>query len=136
MIYGAGPVGLMAAYSAQLKGASQIMVVDRLPDRLKLVQWAGAIPIDDSKGDHIEQILELTKGEGADKGCECVGYQAHDPRGHEHPNMTMNDLVKSVRATGVLGVVGYSCRKIRKDRTSSPSTGRSPSTSESSGARG
>lgn len=43
---------------------------------------------------------------GRDKGCECVGYQAHDAHGHEHPNMTMNDLVKSVRATGVLGVVG------------------------------
>ena len=106
VIYGAGPVGLMAAYSAQLRGASQIMVVDRLPDRLKLAQWTGAIPIDDSKRDHVEQILELTKGEGADKGCECVGYQAHDPRGREHPNMTMNDLVKSVRATGILGVVG------------------------------
>jgi glutathione-independent formaldehyde dehydrogenase len=35
-----------------------------------------------------------------------VGYQAHDPRGHEHPNMTMNALVKSVRLTGMLGVVG------------------------------
>lgn len=106
VIYGAGPVGLMAALSAQLKGASQIMVVDRLPDRLRLAELAGAIAIDDSKGDHVDQILALTQGEGADKGCECVGYQAHDPRGREHPNMTMNDLVKSVRATGRLGVVG------------------------------
>ncbi len=130
------PVGLMAAYCAQLKGASQIMVVDRLLDRLKLAQWAGAIPIDDSKGDHVEQILELTKGEGADKGCECVGYQAYDPRGRGHPNMTMNDLVKSVRSTGILGVGGYSCRRTRKDRTSSPSTVKSPSTSGSSGAKG
>ncbi len=106
VIYGAGPVGLMAAYSAQLKGASQVMVVDRLADRLKLVEMAGAIPIDDSKGEHVDRILDLTQGEGADKGCECVGYQAHDPRGHEHPAMTMNDLVKSVRPTGRLGVVG------------------------------
>ena len=36
IIYGAGPVGLMAAYSASLKGASKIMVIDRHPDRLKL----------------------------------------------------------------------------------------------------
>src|SRR5882724_3325234 len=106
VIYGAGPVGLMAAYSAQLKGASQVMVVDRHPDRLRLAEKIGAVAIDDSDGDHVDQVLELTQGEGADKGCECVGYQAHDPRGHEHPNMTMNDLVKSVRATGVLGVVG------------------------------
>ena len=106
VIYGAGPVGLMAAFSAQLKGASKVIVVDRLADRLRLAEMAGAIPIDDSDGDHVEQILALTDGEGADKGCECVGYQAHDPRGREHPNMTMNDLVKSVRPTGRLGVVG------------------------------
>jgi threonine dehydrogenase-like Zn-dependent dehydrogenase len=85
VIYGPGPEGLMAAYSAQLKGAAQIMVVDRLPDRLRLAEMAGAIPIDDSNGDHVERIRELTRGEGADKGCECVGYQAHDPEGMNTP---------------------------------------------------
>jgi hypothetical protein len=35
-----------------------------------------------------------------------VGWQAHDPQGTEHPNATMNNLVKSVRATGAIGVVG------------------------------
>jgi threonine dehydrogenase-like Zn-dependent dehydrogenase len=48
----------------------------------------------------------MTGGEGADKGCECVGYQAHDPQGEEHANMTMDNLVQSVRPTGMLGVVG------------------------------
>src|ERR1700735_4270645 len=105
-IYGAGPVGLFAAYSAILKGASKVMIVDRLKDRLALAEKVGAIPIDDSKGSPVEQILELTAGKGADKGCECVGYQAHDVEGHEHPNMTMNNLVDSVAATGKLGVVG------------------------------
>ncbi len=106
VIYGAGPVGLMAAMSASLKGASKIMIVDRLADRLALAEKMGAIAIDDSDGNAVEQVLELTKGEGADKGCECVGYQAHDPSGEEHPNMTMNDLVRAVRPTGILGVVG------------------------------
>ena len=106
VIYGAGPVGLMAAYSATIRGASQVMVVDRLQDRLALAAEVGAIAIDDSQASPVEQVLALTDGEGADKGCECVGYQAHDPAGHEHPNMTMNNLVQSVRATGALGVVG------------------------------
>jgi threonine dehydrogenase-like Zn-dependent dehydrogenase len=106
VIYGCGPVGLMAAHSAMIRGASQVMVIDRHPDRLKLAEEIGAIAIDDSDGDHVEQVLELTGGEGADRGCECVGYQCHDPAGHEIPNMTMNDLVKSVRPTGGLGVVG------------------------------
>ena len=106
VVYGAGPVGLMAAYSAIIKGASQVMIVDRHPDRLRLGEQIGAIPIDRSKGDPVEQILEMTDGQGADKGCECVGWQAHDPQGDEQPNLTMNNLVKSVRATGAIGVVG------------------------------
>jgi glutathione-independent formaldehyde dehydrogenase len=106
VIYGAGPVGLMAAYSAMIKGASKVMVVDRHPDRLNLAESIGAIPIDDSKHPPVDQVKLLTAGEGADKGCECVGYQAHDPQGNEHPNMTMNNLVHSVRATGAIGVVG------------------------------
>jgi len=106
VVYGAGPVGLMAAYSAILKGASKVMLVDRHPDRLRLAEKIGVIPVDDSKGDPVEQILELTDNEGADRGCECVGFQAHDPQGHEHPNLTMNNLVKSVRPTGGIGVIG------------------------------
>ncbi|WP_328316302.1 glutathione-independent formaldehyde dehydrogenase [Streptomyces sp. NBC_00388] len=105
VVYGGGPVGLMAAYSANLRGAAQVFVVDRHPDRLRLAEQAGAIAIDDSDGDHVERIKELTGG-GADKGCECVGYQAHDPQGNETPESTMNDLVASVKATGAIGVVG------------------------------
>lgn len=105
VIYGCGPVGLMAAHSAMIKGASKIIIVDRHPDRLALAKDIGAIAVDDSKGDPVEEILDLTDG-GADRGCECVGYQCHDPAGHEVPNMTMNALVKCVRPTGGLGVVG------------------------------
>jgi glutathione-independent formaldehyde dehydrogenase len=106
VVYGAGPVGLLAAYSATIKGAAKVIVVDRHPDRLALAEKIGAIAVDDTKGSPVEQVLELTDGEGADRGCECVGWQAHDPQGHEHPNMTMNNLVQSVRATGGIGVVG------------------------------
>lgn len=106
VIYGAGPVGLLAAYSATIKGAAQVMIVDRHPDRLRLAQTIGAVAIDDSKVSPVERVLELTGGQGAHRGCECVGWQAHDPQGHEHPNMTMNNLVQSVRPTGGIGVVG------------------------------
>jgi glutathione-independent formaldehyde dehydrogenase len=106
VVFGAGPVGLMAAYSSMLKGASKVMVVDRHPDRLALAEQIGCIAIDDSKGSPSEQVKALTKGQGADRGCECVGYQAHDPQGHEHPNMTMDELIDSVRPTARLGVVG------------------------------
>ncbi|GII58085.1 glutathione-independent formaldehyde dehydrogenase [Planotetraspora thailandica] len=106
VVYGAGPVGLMAAYSATLQSASKVMVVDRHPDRLAKAEEIGAIAIDDSRTSPVDQVMELTQGMGADRGCECVGYQAHDPQGHEHPNMTLNNLVNSVKFTGTIGVVG------------------------------
>jgi len=106
VIFGAGPVGLMAAYSAIIKGAGKVFVVDRHPDRLALAEKIGAIPVDDSAVDPVEFVQENTMGLGADNGCECVGYQAHDPQGHEHPNMTLNRLVQAVRFTGRIGVVG------------------------------
>jgi glutathione-independent formaldehyde dehydrogenase len=106
VIYGAGPVGLLAALSASIQGASKIIVVDQHPDRLKLAQSIGAIPVDQSKGGVVEQILALTDGKGADCGCEAVGYQCHDGHGREVPNLTMNNLVKTVKATGGIGVIG------------------------------
>lgn len=106
VIYGAGPVGLMAAYSANLKGVSKVMVVDTHKDRLKLAEQIGAIAIDDTEGDGVDRILSLTGGKGADRGCECVGYQCCNMHREEVPNLTMNNLVKTVKATGGIGVVG------------------------------
>ena len=106
VVYGAGPVGLMAALSAYVKGASQVMVVDVHKDRLALAEQLGATAIDDSQGHAAERVLELTNGQGADCGCECVGYQCCNMHGKEVPNLTMNNLVKTVKATGGIGVVG------------------------------
>jgi glutathione-independent formaldehyde dehydrogenase len=106
VIWGAGPVGLMAAMSATVRGAGQIFVVDRQPDRLRLAEKIGATPIDDSAGDAVQQVLDATRGEGADKGVEAVGYQAHDARGEEEPGLTINSLIQAVRPTGRIGVVG------------------------------
>ncbi|MDB5773839.1 MAG: Threonine dehydrogenase and related Zn-dependent dehydrogenase [Burkholderia sp.] len=106
VIYGAGPVGLMAAHSAAIKGASMVMVVDMHKDRLALAERLGAIPIDNSDGSCVDQVMKLTGGQGADCGCECVGYQCCDHTMHEVPNLTMNNLVQTVKPTGGIGVVG------------------------------
>ena len=104
-VFGAGPVGLMAAHSAFLLGASRVFVADYQPDRLKLAEAYGADPIDISKGDAAEQITEANGGY-VDRGVEAVGYQAHDHSGNEHPELVLDNLVKVVRAAGAIGVVG------------------------------
>jgi len=107
-VYGAGPVGLMAAYCAQLRGASAVFVVDRVPERLAKAQSIGAVPIDFTAGDPAEQIKGLTGGEGVDKGVDAVGYQATSGHDHskEEPATVLNSLIESVRPTGALGVPG------------------------------
>jgi glutathione-independent formaldehyde dehydrogenase len=105
-VFGAGPVGLMAAHSAFLKGAAQVFVVDKEPDRLALAAEIGATPVNFADTDPQQAILDGTDGFGADCGIEAVGYQAHDQAGEEHPEMVLDNLVKVVRATGHIGVVG------------------------------
>jgi glutathione-independent formaldehyde dehydrogenase len=104
-VFGAGPVGLMAAHSAFIRGASRVFVVDKEPDRLRLAESIGAEAIDISDGDPVGQITEANRGE-VDRGVEAVGYQAHDPSGEEHPELVLDNLVKVVRTTGAIGVVG------------------------------
>ncbi|AWL41908.1 MULTISPECIES: glutathione-independent formaldehyde dehydrogenase [Streptomyces] len=106
VVSGAGPVGLMAAYSSLLRGASKVFVIDKVPSRLALAEQIGAIPVDYSKVDAVEQIIEQTRGAGVDKGIDAVGYQATVQEGEEQPAIVLNSLVKAVRATGMLGVVG------------------------------
>ena len=106
VVFGAGPVGLMAAYSAVLKGASTVFVVDKVASRLKLAEQIGAVPIDFLTGDPVEQISDATGGAGADKGIDAVGYQATVSSGEEQPAVVLNQLVDAVRHTGRIGVVG------------------------------
>jgi glutathione-independent formaldehyde dehydrogenase len=106
-VSGAGPVGLMAAYSALIRGASKVFVVDRVPERLQKARDIGAVPIDFTQADPAEQILDQTGGEGTDKGVDAVGYQARARSGEgEEPATVLNTLVRTVRPTGMIGVPG------------------------------
>ena len=130
-IFGAGPVGLMAALSAKLKGASEIYVVDNVRERLDLAKQIGATPVDFSSGDPVEQILELRKPhrervqnlrDGAgDKmpGVMCtidaIGYEAKahgtDDRDNankddQKPEELLADLVRVTNPTGHIGLIG------------------------------
>jgi glutathione-independent formaldehyde dehydrogenase len=106
VVFGAGPVGLLAAHSSYLRGASEVYVVDMHKDRLDLAAEFDAIPVNAADADPAGQIMDATRGLGADRGIEAVGYQAHDHTGQEHPEMVLDGLIRSVRARGGIGVVG------------------------------
>ena len=90
-IYGAGPVGLMAAHSAEIRGASQIFVVDTHDDRLKLAEAMGAIPIDMRKGDLPTGRRNGGLGTTGGRGSRIPVLRS-PPQGAG--NYTMNCLVK------------------------------------------
>jgi glutathione-independent formaldehyde dehydrogenase len=89
-----------------IRGAAKVFSVDRVPNRLRLAERIGAVPVDYSRADPVEQIKDATNGQGTDKGVDAVGYQATVREGEEQPAMVLNTLVEAVRPTGRLGVVG------------------------------
>lgn len=105
-VFGAGPVGLMAAYSAVLRGASNVYVVDRVPERLTAAEKIGCVPIDFTKGDAVDQIVSHNGGM-VDRSVDAVGYQAVDPNGAaERPNIVLENMIRVTRACGGMGIPG------------------------------
>jgi threonine dehydrogenase-like Zn-dependent dehydrogenase len=77
-IFGAGPVGLMAALSAKFLGAEKIFMVDHNDYRLRFAQVTyGVIPINfDKDEDPAETILKGTEFHGVDATIDAVGFEA------------------------------------------------------------
>ena len=79
-IWGAGPVGQMAVRSAVLLGARQVIVIDRVPERLEMARNGGAIAINFEDESVIERLQELTADKGPEKCIDAVGMESHATR--------------------------------------------------------
>ncbi|SNR43007.1 zinc-dependent alcohol dehydrogenase [Hymenobacter mucosus] len=76
-IFGSGPVGIMAAKSAWLRGAARVVVVDTVQYRLDKAKASANVETilwEDAKST-VEQIRALSGGRGADVCVECVGFE-------------------------------------------------------------
>src|SRR5436305_695502 len=108
-VAGAGPVGLAAAYSAQLLGASVVIVSDRIPERLEQARSFGCETVDIAKGapkDQIEQILGVPE---VDAAVDAVGFEARGhgaDADHEAPATVLNSIMDVTRVGGKLGIPG------------------------------
>ncbi|NAZ81582.1 alcohol dehydrogenase catalytic domain-containing protein [Kineococcus sp. R8] len=78
VVFGAGPVGLVAARSAWLLGAGRVIVVDHLDYRLeKAREFAQAETVNFAEHDDVVVHLKrITDHLGADVAIDCVGAEA------------------------------------------------------------
>ncbi|RAR10089.1 GroES-like protein [Stemphylium lycopersici] len=105
VVFGAGPVGLLAAYSAVLRGASRVYSVDQVPERLDLAASIGAIPINFLNSSAVEQIL-AREPNGVRRTVEAVGFEAENANGTVDSSITLREMVEVTAGGGGMGIVG------------------------------
>jgi len=119
-VWGCGGVGLMAAHSASLMGADQVVAIDRYPERLALAEReAGAIPVDYTDVDVVDELRALTGGRGPDACIDAVGMEAHGTgisyaydrvkqalRLHTDRGSALRQAIKACRKGATLSILG------------------------------
>src|SRR4028119_510036 len=104
---GAGPVGLAAAHSAQLLGASVVIVGDLNDERLAQARSFGCETINAGEGTPIEEQIAGIVGEPeVDCAVDAVGFEASARAGEEAPAVVLNQVQTITRAGGSLGIPG------------------------------
>ena len=77
VVYGCGPVGIMAMKAAWLQGAGRVIGVDTRDYRLEMARKAANVEIiNGAKEDAVEVIRGMTNGYGADVCVDAVGMEA------------------------------------------------------------
>lgn len=94
-VVGAGPVGLCAAMAADILGAAQVIVIDKVAARLKEAANLGAVAVDASEDDPADAVLDLTDWRGADVVIDAVGHES-----------ALLSSITLVRAGGTLSIPG------------------------------
>ena len=101
-VFAQGPIGLCATAGAKLRGATTIIAVDTLPERLEMAQRMGAdVTIDYRKTDPVSEIMRLTHGRGVDVAVEALGSQ-----------QTFESCLRVLKPGGVLSSLGVYSGKL------------------------
>lgn len=116
VVFGCGPVGIMAQKSAWLKGAGRVIGVDIQPYRLEKARLtAKSEVINAAEVDAIEVIREMTGGYGADVCVDAVGMEADRSMMEKAMNIiqmekgsmkVLESCLDAVRRGGTVTVVG------------------------------
>jgi hypothetical protein len=101
-VFAQGPIGLCATVGARLRGASRIITVDGVPERLATSAMLGAdFTVDFHREDPVERIMELTGGRGVDVAIEALGTQ-----------QTFESCLRVLKPGGVLSSLGVYSGKL------------------------
>jgi 2-desacetyl-2-hydroxyethyl bacteriochlorophyllide A dehydrogenase len=73
-VLGLGPVGLCAVQVAKAAGASVVVAVDSVEERLRTAEALGAVAVHLSEDDPRGRVKELTGGRGVDLSVDAVGH--------------------------------------------------------------
>ena len=77
-VWGCGPVGQFAIKSAYLLGASRVIAIDRVPERIEMARTEGRADTLDFDDEYIfDKLKEMTGGRGPDSCIDAVGMEAH-----------------------------------------------------------
>ncbi|MER7395798.1 NAD(P)-dependent alcohol dehydrogenase [Streptomyces sp. NPDC000151] len=96
VVIGAGGLGHIGVQVLKALTAAELIVVDRNPDAAKLATSIGADHGVVAAGEHVEEVLELTGGHGAETVIDFVGEGG-----------ATKDGVAMLRRAGDYHVVGY-----------------------------
>ncbi|MBA3755435.1 MAG: glutathione-dependent formaldehyde dehydrogenase [Nitrosomonas sp.] len=115
-IFGAGPVGLMAAACARMLGVEKIFMVDHHPYRLEFARKTyEIIPLNFEEVDPAEVIIENTAFRGVDAVIDAVGFEAKgstletamtDLKIEGSSGQALRQCIAAVRRGGVVSVPG------------------------------
>jgi alcohol dehydrogenase len=95
-IFAQGPIGLCATVGARLMGATTIIAVETVSERIAVAKRLGADHvIDFRKTDVVSEIRRLTDGRGVDVAIEALGTQA-----------TFEASLRALRPGGTLSSLG------------------------------
>jgi alcohol dehydrogenase len=95
-VFAQGPIGLCATAGAKLRGASRVIAVETVPERIAMARRMGADTIVDFKNtDPVDEILRITDGRGVDVAIEALGTQ-----------QTFEACLRVLRPGGVLSSLG------------------------------
>ncbi len=99
-VLGLGPVGLCAAQVARAAGASHVIAIDTVPDRLAVAERFGAQPVHLAEDDPRAAVRAVTEGRGVDVCIDAVG----------HPD-ALDTALRLTRKAGSVQAVGvYAAR--------------------------